>query len=186
MELRALTRSFAVTAATAGLIATGIGTASAATLAQGGNTPMTGGMTATGMAKASGMAKAPGAAAAAAASSNVHVEVVMPLPRDVTYRDHAYYRDGERVKLPAGYTVKDGDIYGPDGIALAPAGKHEEVVSVPVACHGGLFEFSPVTTSNWIGNVINGAFNAARAGVEAAAGIAQAATGAASTPGAKC
>jgi hypothetical protein len=126
------------------------------------------------------------AAASASANTNVHVDVVVPLPGDVTYRDHGYYRGDKPLPMPAGYKDRNGDIYGPGGVVIAPISKHEEVVTVPVACRGGLFEFSPVSTENWISNIINGAFNAARAGVEAAAGIAQAAVGGAGTPGAKC
>ena len=171
MGLRALTKSLAVATATTGLIACGIGTAAAV---QPGSTP------------SGAAASGTGAAAAASSNTSVRVNVVVPMPRDIVYRDGGYYRGNERLPLPAGYRERGGDIYGPDGVALAPISKHEDVVSVPVACKGGLFEFSPVTTTNWIGNIINGAFNAARAGVEAAAGIAQAAVGAASTPGAKC
>jgi hypothetical protein len=177
MRLRALTRGLAVTTVAAGLIATGVSTASAATVTGSGDTPS--------MAKTLGPAAA-SAAASSASNTTVKVDVVMPLPRDTVYRDHGYYHGDDKLPLPEGYRMRDGNIYGPDGIALAPISAHDDVVSVPVACRGGLFAFSPVTNGNWISNIINGAFNAARAGVEAAAGIAQAAVGGSNTPGAKC
>jgi hypothetical protein len=118
---------------------------------------------------------------------NVGVEVVTPLPPDVDWRSDAFYRGDSRLGLPAGYAYRDGGVFGPgDQLVYAPDGRREGVVVGPVACKGGNFEFSPVDTNDFLANLINGAFNAARAGVEAAAGIAQAAVGAGKMPGAKC
>jgi hypothetical protein len=117
---------------------------------------------------------------------NVTVDVVTPLPQGISWRDDAFYRGDGKLALPAGYTYRDDAVFGPDGqLVYVPDGKREGLVVAPVACKGGALSFSPVDTTNWLANIINGAFNAARAGVEAAAGIAQAAVGAAKTPGAK-
>jgi hypothetical protein len=119
--------------------------------------------------------------------TRVAVEVVTPLPRGITWRDDAFYRHDGKVNLPAGYRYRDGGVLGPDGqLVYAPDGAHEGVVVGPVQCHGSDFKFSRVDTNNFIGNIINGAFNAARAGVEAAAGIVQASVGASHTKGVDC
>jgi hypothetical protein len=158
MKLRVTALSVAVGSAALGLIPFGTMSASAAT-----------------------------AARAAGPTTNVSVEVVTPLPRNIIWRDDAFYRGQDRLPLPRGYDYRGGGVFGPNGnLVYARDTAHEGVVVVPMECRGGKIEFSPVTTTNYLANIINGAFNAARSAVEAAAGIAQAATGAASTPGAKC
>jgi hypothetical protein len=128
------------------------------------------------------------AATAPAGVPSLGVEVVTPLPQNVNWHNGAFYnRTDVQLKLPTGYLYRDGGVTGPKGqVVYAPDGRHEGVVSVPVQCKGGAFEFSRVDTTNWLGNILNGAFNAARSGVEAAAGIAQAAVGASGTHGVAC
>jgi hypothetical protein len=129
----------------------------------------------------------PAAAATPVSTPTLGVEIITPLPHDVTWHNGAFYRADVRVELPRGYMYRDGGVLGPKGeLVYAPDGMHEGVVVGPVECKGSKFEFARVDTSNFLANIINGAFNAARAGVEAAAGIAQAAVGAARTPGAAC
>jgi hypothetical protein len=55
-----------------------------------------------------------------------------------------------------------------------------------VACRGGGFGFSPADSSNFIADIINGAFDVARVGIDAAQGIADTAVGAGYAPGARC
>jgi hypothetical protein len=53
----------------------------------------------------------------------------------------------------------------------------------PVLCRGGNFGLSPALSGNFIANIINGAFDAARVGIDAVQAIADTAVGA---PGAGC
>jgi hypothetical protein len=60
------------------------------------------------------------------------------------------------------------------------------VAAGPVACKGGTFGFSPADSSNFIANIIDGAFAVARVGMDAVQGIADTAVGAGYAPGARC
>jgi hypothetical protein len=59
-------------------------------------------------------------------------------------------------------------------------------VAGPVACKGGNFDFSPADSGNFIADIINGAFDVARVGIDAAQGIADTAVGAGYAPSARC
>ena len=105
-------------------------------------------------------------------------------------------RDGKVLELPANLTVRGKGVFnGANQVFKVTGDKHDKVTgdvivdtssAKAVECHGGTFEFAPVDTSNWLANIINGAFNAALTAVNSAEGIAQAAVGASHTPGAKC
>ena len=60
------------------------------------------------------------------------------------------------------------------------------VAAGPVACKGGYFDFSPADSGNFIADIINGAFDVARVGIDAAQGIADTAVGAGYAPSARC
>lgn len=116
---------------------------------------------------------------------------------DGTGFDHGHFlRDGKVQELPADLTIRgEGVFNGQNEVFKVTGEKHDAVTgdaivdtssAKAVECHGGNFQFASVDTSNWIANIINGAFNAALGAVNAAEGIVQAATGASSTPGAKC
>jgi len=60
------------------------------------------------------------------------------------------------------------------------------VAAGPVACKGGYFGFSPADSGNFIADIINGAFDVARVGIDAAQGIADTAVGAGYAPSARC
>jgi hypothetical protein len=59
-------------------------------------------------------------------------------------------------------------------------------VAGPVVCKGGAFDFGPADSGNFIANVINGAFDVARVGIDAAQGIADTAVGAGYAAGGRC
>jgi hypothetical protein len=143
---------------------------------------------------------APALAANAQPTAINPTDVKLYLPTtlpDGTKFDHGeFIRAGKTLELPADLKVRGEGIFnGKDEVFKVTGDKHDtttgEVVvdtasAKAVECHGGTFQFSPVDTSNWLANIINGSFNAALGAVNAAEGIAQAAVGASSTPGAKC
>jgi hypothetical protein len=173
MKFRARTTGLVVAVAAAGLFVTGMPAAFAATAP-----------TATGPVAA----KAAGPVAAASRPVSVGVEIVTPLPHGVDWHGHGFQENGKAATLPAGYKYKDGGVVGPDGnLVYVPDGTHDGVVVTrAVSCKGSNFEFGSVDTHNFLGNIISGAFNVARAGVDAADGIAMTAVGAADTSGVKC
>ena len=60
------------------------------------------------------------------------------------------------------------------------------VAAGPVVCKGGNFGFNPADSGNFIADIINGAFDVARVGIDAAQGIADTAVGAGFAPSARC
>lgn len=143
-------------------------------------------------------ALATGAPAAPAAMSPTAVKLYLPTTfPDGTSFDHGHFlRDGKIQELPADLTLRgEGVFNGQNEVFKVTGEKHDAVTgdvivdtssAKAVECQGGNFEFASVDTSNWLANIINGAFNAALGAVNAAEGIAQAAVGASHTPGAKC
>jgi hypothetical protein len=136
-------------------------------------------------------------ASAQAAVNPADVKLYLPTTLPDTQLDHGkFIRAGKTVELPADLTVRgEGVFNGKNQVFKVTGDKDGKVTgdvivdtasAKAVECHGGTFQYSPVDTSNWLANIINGSFNAALGAVNAAEGIAQAAVGASSTPGAKC
>jgi hypothetical protein len=136
-------------------------------------------------------------ASAHAAIQPADVKLYLPTSLPDTQFDHGkFIRAGKTLELPADLTVRGEGVFNGSNQVFKVTGdkdgkvKGDVIVDTAsakaVECHDGTFRYSPVDTSNWLANIINGSFNAALGAVNAAEGIAQAAVGASSTPGAKC
>jgi hypothetical protein len=128
--------------------------------------------------------------------TDVRLYLPTTLPDGVQFDHGTFIRSGKVLDLPADLTVRGEGIYnGKSEVFKVTGDKHDKVTgdvivdtasAKAVECRGGTFQFAPVDTANWLGNIINGAFNAALSAVNSAEGIAQAAVGASHTPGAAC
>lgn len=162
-------RAFALGAAVAVAVTGGI---PATAMASGPPTTSTGAGASAGVGAGTGASSASGASASVNDKTNVNVSVVTQLPRGYSWDDKKLYDDGHVVALPRGYSYADGGVMGPDDhFYFAPSGQHAGVVIAPMRCQGGKYDYNSVSSSNWLGKIVDTALKACAGVYDAAYGI---------------
>jgi hypothetical protein len=177
MKFRAFALGAAVSAAASGLIPATAMAATAATAVRPSGPPSTSTSASGGL----------NTSASASNRTNVNVEVVAQLPRDIYWHDKTLYRGGRELALPSGYSYRDGGVVGPqDRFYFAPAGQREGVIVAPMKCQGGYYNTAPVKPGNWIGNIVDGALKACATVYDTAYNIIESAVGNSDVYGGRC
>jgi hypothetical protein len=162
-------RAFALGAAVAVAVTGGI---PATAMASGPPTAGTSAGTSAGVGAGVGSSAASGSSASVNDKTNVNVSVVTQLPRGYSWDNSKLYDDGHLVTLPKGYSYADGGVLGPDDrFYFAPSGQRSGVVIAPMRCQGGKYDYNSVSSSNWLGKVVDSALKACAGVYDAAYGI---------------
>jgi hypothetical protein len=162
-------RAFALGAAVAVAVTGGI---PATAMASGPPTTSAGAGASAGLGAGAGSSAASGSSASVNDKTNINVSVVTQLPHGYYWDDKKLYDDGHMVALPKGYSYSDGGVLGPDDrFYFAPSGKHDGVVIAPMRCQSGKYDYSSVSSGNWLGKIVDTALKACAGVYDAAYGI---------------